>query len=90
MGLLRNTWNSTHSQYPTWIHTEFCGLMLKIPCVLSQDALYGVKDHMSEVLEIFASDTLPSSPCSTYIRMPIPPPKLVKIPIVQSSCATSN
>ncbi|CAB4381806.1 unnamed protein product [Rhizophagus irregularis] len=54
------------------------------------DALYGVKDHMSEVLEIFASDTLPSSPCSIYIRMPIPPPKLVKIPIVQSSCATSN
>ncbi|POG76981.1 hypothetical protein GLOIN_2v1837855 [Rhizophagus irregularis DAOM 181602=DAOM 197198] len=27
---------------------------------------YDFKDHMSEVLEIFASDTLPSSPCSTY------------------------
>ena len=36
MGLLRNTWNSTHSQYPTWIQTEFRGLMPKIPRVSSQ------------------------------------------------------
>src|SRR5688500_13711919 len=45
MGLLRNTWNSTHSQYPTWIHTEFRGLMLKIPCVSSQG--------IQKILELF-------------------------------------
>ncbi|CAB4427772.1 unnamed protein product [Rhizophagus irregularis] len=45
MGLLRNTWNSTHSQYPTWIHTEFRGLMPKIPRVSSQ----GIR----KILELF-------------------------------------
>ncbi|PKY55537.1 hypothetical protein RhiirA4_548786 [Rhizophagus irregularis] len=82
------------------IPTERAQFLNLIPVL---EALYGVncqmrlhltpydfKDRMSEVLKIFATDTLPSSPRSTYIRMPIPPQKLVKIPIVQSSCATSN
>ncbi|GBB88511.1 hypothetical protein RclHR1_15020004 [Rhizophagus clarus] len=59
------------------IPTERAQFLNLIPVL---EILYGVKDRMSEVLEILTSDTLPSSPRSTYVRMPI----------VQSSCVTSN
>ncbi|CAG8437745.1 1702_t:CDS:2 [Acaulospora colombiana] len=46
------------------------------------EALYYIKDRISEVLEVIVSDTPASSPRSTYVRMPTPPPKLVKIAII--------
>ncbi|CAG8634765.1 6700_t:CDS:2, partial [Paraglomus occultum] len=39
------------------------------------EALYKVKDRISEVLGVIASDTPASSPRQTYIRIPTPPPK---------------
>ncbi|CAG8747163.1 4044_t:CDS:2, partial [Racocetra persica] len=48
------------------------------------EALYNIKNRISEVLEVIVSDTPASSPRSTYIRMPTPPPKLVKIAIEPS------
>ncbi|CAG8673048.1 1792_t:CDS:2, partial [Paraglomus brasilianum] len=38
-------------------------------------------DRIYEVLKVITSDTPPSSPRSTYVRMPAPLPKLVKITI---------
>ncbi|CAG8538808.1 9743_t:CDS:10, partial [Dentiscutata heterogama] len=45
------------------------------------EALYNIKDRISEVLEVIVSDTPASSPRSTYVRMPTPPPKLEPSPI---------
>ncbi|RHZ81453.1 hypothetical protein Glove_120g92 [Diversispora epigaea] len=46
------------------------------------EALYKVKDRISEVFEIITSDTLSSLTRSSYVRIPTPPPKLVKIFII--------
>ncbi|CAG8634597.1 13364_t:CDS:2, partial [Dentiscutata heterogama] len=46
------------------------------------EALYKVKDRIFEVLEVITSDSPPSSPRSTYVRIPIPSPKLVKFPVI--------
>ncbi|RHZ78229.1 hypothetical protein Glove_166g263 [Diversispora epigaea] len=59
--------------------TERAQFLSLIPVL---EALYNIKDRISEVLEVIVSDTPASSPRSTYVRMPTPPPKLVKIAII--------
>ncbi|CAJ0754573.1 19512_t:CDS:2, partial [Entrophospora sp. SA101] len=65
--------------------TEQAQFLCLIPVL---EALYNVKDHINKVLKVIASDTSSdtssSSSRSTYTRIPIPSPKLIKIAIIGS------